>query len=231
MKRVNDNEIMDDFSIGGEEIEKALKELKVINTYLGGNSTTSAGLNILTKKSSDKSRITILDAGAGASDVLISASKQFRQLKITSLDANQSACKYITKNHPTTDVVCGSTESLPIKENSFDVVHASLFFHHFDERTIINTLNDFSTIATKGIIINDLERSIWAYIGIKLLTLFFSRSYMVKNDAPLSVKRGFKKSELVKILDELNYTYVIKRKWAFRFLVVVFFNDAKQVDE
>lgn len=231
MKREYKDEIMDDFSIGGERIEKALKELKIINTYLGGNSTTNAGLKIVRKHSGNKSTLTILDAGAGASDVLNSVSKKISKLKITSLDANKSVCNFAKANNPKTNVICGSTESLPLKENSFDVIHASLFFHHFDEQSILSTLQKFSRVAKEAIIINDLQRSIWALIGIKTLTKLFSGSDMVKNDAPLSVKKGFKKNELVKIIDQLNYTYVIKWKWAFRWLVVVLLNKEKTANE
>jgi len=71
-------------------------------------------------------------------------------------------------------------------------------------------------------IINDLRRSVWALIGIKLLTILFSKSSMVKNDAPLSVKRGFIKSELIDMLKSLKIiNYKIKRKWAFRWLVAI----------
>jgi hypothetical protein len=45
---------------------------------------------------------------------------------------------------------------------------------------------------------------------------------MVKNDAPLSVKRGFIKSELINLFS--NYrakNIVIKKKWAFRWMIVI----------
>ncbi|MCH7973132.1 MAG: hypothetical protein IH949_04475 [Bacteroidetes bacterium] len=49
-----------------------------------------------------------------------------------------------------------------------------------------------------------------------------SKSSMVKNDAPLSVKKGFVKSELIDMFKNLKITnYKIKRKWAFRWLVVI----------
>lgn len=48
---------------------------------------------------------------------------------------------------------------------------------------------------------------------------------MVKNDGPLSVKRAFVKGELLMILNELEIGYfLIKRKWAFRWLVIIYKN-------
>jgi hypothetical protein len=61
-----------------------------------------------------------------------------------------------------------------------------------------------------------------AYYSIKWLTKVFSRSYLVKNDAPLSVKRGFKKNDLIELLKQAGINnYTIEWKWAFRWLVVV----------
>jgi hypothetical protein len=45
---------------------------------------------------------------------------------------------------------------------------------------------------------------------------------MVKNDAPLSVKRGFLKSEMIEILSSVKYSsFILKWLWAFRWLVVI----------
>ena len=67
------------------------------------------------------------------------------------------------------------------------------------------------------VIINDLHRNVLAYWSIKALTSVFSRSYMVRNDAAVSVKRGFKKKELKELLDRLNINgYSLNWRWAFR---------------
>jgi D-alanyl-D-alanine dipeptidase len=44
---------------------------------------------------------------------------------------------------------------------------------------------------------------------------------LVKNDAPLSVKRGFRKSELVSLLEKAGFkNYSVKWSWAFRYRIV-----------
>ena len=76
------------------------------------------------------------------------------------------------------------------------------------------------------LIINDLERNVIAYYAIKFLTAIFSKSYLVKNDAPLSVLRGFKKGEwLDMILKSGAKKYSVKNKWAFRHQVIVYGNQ------
>jgi hypothetical protein len=49
----------------------------------------------------------------------------------------------------------------------------------------------------------------------------FSKSDLVKNDAPVSVLRGFKKMEWKNLLQKAGINnYSVKWKWAFRFLIV-----------
>jgi hypothetical protein len=74
-----------------------------------------------------------------------------------------------------------------------------------------------------GFFINDLHRQPLAYYFIKLATKLFSKSSLVKNDAPLSVLRGFKKKEWESIFERAGIqNYSIKWKWAFRYLVTNF---------
>jgi hypothetical protein len=102
-------------------------------------------------------------------------------------------------------------------------LHVSLFLHHFTEEEIFTLLNNFLNIVSYGIIINDLQRSVFALAGIKLLTFLFSKSKFVKNDAPLSVKRGFVRSDLITILNKLNISgYKIFWRWAFRWLIIIY---------
>ena len=68
---------------------------------------------------------------------------------------------------------------------------------------------------------NDLHRNQFAYYSIKFLTAIFSKSYLVKNDAPSSVKRGFKKRELITLLEKAGYkNYSVKWSWAFRYIII-----------
>jgi hypothetical protein len=80
-----------------------------------------------------------------------------------------------------------------------------------------------------GFLINDIHRHSLAYYSIKLLTTLFSKSSMVKYDAPLSVLRAFSRKELSNILRSAGIeSFTIKWKWAFRWQVVVFSNPQRR---
>lgn len=217
MKRSYEQELIDDFSIRDERIDIALRELKIINKYLGGISTTKSALKFLIESENEK--LKIIDVGSGSSDNLIAAKNRFPNLQILSIDKN---LRVLSNAENSIVKINSDAFHLPIKDGSCDIVHAALFLHHFTEEKILVQLTDFLRIARKGIIINDLQRSHFALIGIKLLTVIFSKSEMVKNDAPLSVKRGFTKQEILKLLADSGTTnFIIKKKWAFRWMVVI----------
>ncbi len=222
-QRSYQKEMIDDFSIDDKRIDKALAELTVINKYLGGRSTTKKGLNKILFAIKSTTPVKILDVGSGASDILSSIKEH--DIQITSFDLNKRTAFYLNKHSVEINIICADVFKLPFKENIFDISHLSLFLHHFKDYEIAEIIKRLSLVSRKGIIINDLHRSIFAYAGIKILTKLFSKSELVKNDGPLSVKRGFKKSELKNILNELNLKYEIKHKWAFRWLVVIYLNE------
>lgn len=219
-KRSYQKELMDDFTINDERIDSALKELKIINRYLGGNSVTKKGLKKILIKIPSINLTKVLDVGGGASDILLSLKE--KNLKIFSADLNKRITKYVKHNSPEVEIVCANILELPFKQKQFDVIHLSLFLHHFNEKEIKEILTHLSDVAKFGMIINDLQRSILAFLGIKILTTFFSKNEFVRNDGPLSVKKGFKKIELVNILDQLKFNYEIRYKWAFRWLVIIY---------
>ncbi len=218
LRRNYDPEIMDDFSIQDERMDEALGELKRVNIFLGGKLATQEGLRLFQEKIPPRNPLTVLDIGAGGADVF---DNSVQPLDITVLDRNPRVCRYLKARMPYS-VVCGDVRRLSFRERSFDVIHASLFLHHFREGEIRQVLSSCLRIARHGIIINDLRRSIFAYAGIKILTSLFSKSNMVKHDGPLSVLRGFSKIELEALLAECGATeYLLLRRWAFRWLVVV----------
>jgi 2-polyprenyl-3-methyl-5-hydroxy-6-metoxy-1,4-benzoquinol methylase len=221
IKREFTKEIMDDFSIQDERIDLALSELNVVNKFLGGNSATHFGVKLLSGNNHSNHKLSILDVGAGSSEVL--QNKINDECDVYSLDLNFRVCEFLKEKSIDANVLFANALRLPFKEKSVDIVHLSLFLHHFTDPEIISILKMSLKISKAGIVINDLRRSWFAYIGILLLTKLFSKSEMVKNDGPLSVKRGFIKNDLKNILKQLGIVrFKVYRRWAFRWLVVIY---------
>jgi 2-polyprenyl-3-methyl-5-hydroxy-6-metoxy-1,4-benzoquinol methylase len=221
-------EIMDDLNCSGPVVDQALIELEFINKWLGGNAVTLNGLNKILRNCSSPS-LKIADLGCGAGDMLMLISdrlaKENRKAILTGIDANpnivayakRNAASYADLNFKTLDVL-----SAEFRRESFDIVFATLFFHHFTRDQLIDLFAQLNKTTRYGIVINDLHRNPLAYYSIKFLTKTFSKSPMVVNDAPLSVHRGFTRAELKEILNAAGITsYSLQWKWAFRWQLVI----------
>jgi len=217
-------ELLDDENIPFADIQRNMEELNFINTYLGGHAITIAGLKKLV---GDKKQIHVCEIGCGGGDNLLAILKWCNRKRIeisfTGIDI-QPACIAFAKTRKAlqnnTDWII-SDYKMAIFKKQPDIIFSSLFCHHFTEVELVEQLRWMQQNSIVGFFINDLQRHWLAYRSIKLLTRIFSRSYLVKNDAPLSVARGFIKPEWINILKEANIRHIsIEWKWAFRHLIV-----------
>jgi len=220
-------EIMDDLDISGSVIDQTLKELDIINRRLGGNHISLKIFKQLIRK---HQIYTLADLGCGGADILKAmagiAKKANQNIHFTGIDANPHIVEYASKNvkqWPEIQVSCEDILTDDFRRKNYDVIHCCLFLHHFTEQQLVELFRGFHKQTNVAIIVNDLHRHFLAYHSIKLLTRFFSRSYMVRNDAAISVARGFKKLELKSILHQAGITnYSLKWRWAFRWELVIY---------
>ncbi|HEY5747450.1 MAG TPA: methyltransferase domain-containing protein [Chryseolinea sp.] len=230
--RSTDAEIMDDLDYAGGLMDKTLRELEIINKWLGGNAVTFSALSQLLNGVDRDGTLRIADLGCGRGDMLALvdawASKRGYKTELTGIDANPyiiRAAEHQLKNYPHIRLLAQNIFSPAFQEQKFDVVIGTLFYHHFTQEQLTAFFAQLKNQCTKGFIINDIHRHPLAYYSIKWLTQAFSRSSMVQYDAPLSVLRAFKKDELLQCIENAGIKkYSIRWKWAFRWQVVVWTN-------
>jgi 2-polyprenyl-3-methyl-5-hydroxy-6-metoxy-1,4-benzoquinol methylase len=220
-KRNTNSELMDDFNMPKEELDINLLELETINRWLGGYSVSFSGLS---KLNLPKDReITVVDIGCGGGDGMISMQqflhKRGIKAKMIGVDANPKVLDYARKrckNHPDFQWECLPFQNLT--GLNADVFHCSLFAHHFYDDDL-STLAKLMTTARVGFVVNDLHRHWLAYHSISILTQLFSKSYLVRNDARLSVAKGFSQDELLQLFSfPQSHEVSVRWKWAFRWL-------------
>ncbi len=217
-------ELLDANNISSADLFQNLKELNTINRYLGGHAITLKGFQKLAKFSSTK-KITIAEIGCGGGDNLkvlaAFCEKQKWDCEFIGMDLKQDCIDFAKQNWNSSlpvKWVCTSYE-LALQNRKVDIVFNSLFCHHFTEIQIVEMMNWMNEKSNLGFFINDLQRSKLAYFLIKWITNFFSTSYLVKHDAPVSVARSFTKQDWLKMSSLAKSNVVIQWKWAFRYLV------------
>jgi SAM-dependent methyltransferase len=229
-RRSPETEIMDDLEYAGEMMDRTLGELEIINRWLGGNRVTINGISKLLEGSKRNDVLKVVDLGCGRGDMLLLIDSWSRKnnfnFRLLGVDANQyviNAARKRLSGFPHIQLQAVNILSPDFQKEKFDIVIGTLFYHHFTDEQLIAFFSQLKKQAGIGFLINDIHRHSFAYYSIKLLTVLFSRSSMVKYDAPLSVLRAFSRRELSNILRSAGIeNFTIKWKWAFRWQVIVF---------
>lgn len=217
------SELLDRSDIPFEDIKRNINELNFINTWLGGHNITLAGLQMLVNRPKP---ITICEIGCGGGDNLAAiqrwCTKRNIPVSFIGIDINPFCIEIAGKRLPAGTQLIVSDYKEVLFDRQPDIIFSSLFCHHFTDREMVKQLQWMKANAQLGFFINDLHRHYAAYYSIKVLTKLFSKSYLVKNDAPLSVARGFTKKEWIQLFNLAGISnFSIQWKWAFRWLVVV----------
>lgn len=222
--RADTLELLDQPGIPAIDIQRNLYELSVINQKLGGHAITIEGFYRLAGKTA---QIEVCEIGCGGGDNLKAIEKKTKKkypgISFTGIDINKD-CINVAENikweKPVRFLV--SDYKKVHFESKPDIIFCSLFCHHFREDELVEMFRWMGKNSAFGFFINDLHRHPFAYYSIRMLTSLFSKSYLVKNDAPLSVLRGFKKKELSTLLEKAGISnYTIRWRWAFRWLIIV----------
>lgn len=218
--RSSEKELLDDPLIPFEDIRQNMQELNTINTLLGGHAITKRGFR---KILGTRREISICEIGCGGGDNLFVihqwCKKNGVKAKLTGVDINIHCVEFAKDRygHLGIEFICSDYKTSSVDP---DIIFSSLFCHHFNNEELVSMLQWMQQHCRRGFFINDLHRHALAWWSIKGLTKAFSRSYLVKNDAPLSVLRSFKKKEWRQLLQKAGIEAVVNWQWAFRYLIV-----------
>ena len=219
-------EKMDDPTIPEGEVRKALGEIEKINKWLGSCNVVLGALNRLDWP---REPVTIMDLGCGGGDMLRAVSKwadkKQRRVRLIGVDINATMTRYAgnkSLKYPSIHFRTANIFDDALLADSPHITMCSLFAHHFDGADLVMLVRRMHRLARRAVIINDLHRSPIAYYSIKTLTALFSRTYLVKYDAPLSVARSLTRREWDQVMKEAGISnYRIRWRWAWRWEIII----------
>ncbi len=226
--RSSEIEIMDTYTGTTAQLEVILNDINRVNRLLGGYQITiDTVFQIITSK--NKKSYTILDMGCAEGTMLRKLAKEARNrgivLKLIGIDMNaqglELAQKY-SEDFPEISYINGDILQTDFSKMDIDVVMTTLTLHHFTDEGVVQFVNRFLQLSSLGVVINDLHRSPLAYYLFKAFSFFFIRTEIAKKDGLLSIRRAFKKEELVSYAGQVsNSSHHIKWKWAFRYVWIL----------
>lgn len=197
-------ELMDDLSLGGAELEQALRQLSLINRSLGAAWPTLEGVVRFWRRAGRPQRLTLTDVGAGSGELcrplLDWSRRRGIEMQVTLIDIHPETCAAAARlfaGEERVRVRCADLRSLdPV---GTDIVTASLVLHHFPTAELSGVLRALRRASRMGVVVNDLHRHPLAWSFIRAATALLSRNRMIRHDAPLSVLRGFRAGDFERL--------------------------------
>ena len=163
-------------------LEEDLSNLRRINRTLGAYRGVLWGLGHLVdgKKAAPFS---LLDVGTGSGDIPVAIVRWAKgkgiPVRVVALEHDPitaAVARCLTRDLPEISIVRADALHPPFSPASFDFVLSSQLLHHFSEEQIVQLLRTWSCLARRAILVSDLIRHPLAYVGIRLLTLLFTRN-------------------------------------------------------
>ena len=182
-----------------EEYNDCLKKLSRINSLLGGFGAMKKALKAIKPRS-------FLDVGCGAGVLCQKVAHWFNETSIMGIDLNPKAIEKADRDLPDSlrnQVSFQCEKSFP--SDSFDVVTSMLVAHHFTDDELVVFIQENYRMASKFVIINDLQRHVLAYASFSILVPFLFPNRLIWHDGRLSIKRGFRKNELHALLHGVRH--------------------------
>lgn len=234
--RTDQQEIIDNLEFSDPLLIDNLNDMDFLNHWLGYNRTLISGIHKVKKKYKaiwQKRKVIIADLGCGSGDSLRCihdwANNNKHDCELLGIDGNAFVIAHAIKasslypkiKYHIMDIL--SPESFKrIGKEGNDIVTLNNICHHFCDKELIQLIEQLRKHTHLAIIINDLHRHLLAYWGIKILAWAFNFVKVTKHDGPLSVRKGFKKSELESILTAAgSNAFEIRWTWPFRWQVII----------
>jgi ubiquinone/menaquinone biosynthesis C-methylase UbiE len=184
------------------ETRRSLRDLRRINTYLGGARVVcEPALRLLRERGLKDA--TLLDVGTGSADIPLRLAQNARRegirLRVVALDNNARHLQIARAELADEDRVLplqADAFRLPLPDGGIDGVLSSLFLHHFRPPQIVQLLREFDRVSRFGWVMNDLVRSYVPLIFFRLTTPIFARSYLTRHDGLASIRRAYTVAEM-----------------------------------
>jgi ubiquinone/menaquinone biosynthesis C-methylase UbiE len=184
-----------------------LRDLGRINRHLGGARLSALAIEALAAHRDD---LSLLDVGTGGADIpldLIDLARQRgRRLRVVGVDSRPEVLSAAVRCRPEIGITdglelhVGDGRHLGYQDRSFDVAHTSLVVHHLDATDAVALLREMGRVARLGVVVNDLERSRLGWIGAWLIGHLLTGNRFTRHDAPLSVRRAYRATEMTAML-------------------------------
>jgi SAM-dependent methyltransferase len=209
-----------------EETVRVLDNLSTANRHFGGTRSILESLERSLPREPTRP-LRILDVGCGGADVLREVVRWGRrrgvEVRGVGVDQDPAVIRHATaasRELREIAIVQGDARRLPFPPRSFDFVLSSMLWHYFASREAAAVLASWGTLATRGLIISDVERHWLPCVAISVLGRI-SKSSLFREGSRRTVLRGFTRDEMARLAAQAGFATVrVRRFWPFRLALV-----------
>ena len=201
--RIDIEEWMDEPSQPEADVAASLHDIGRVNRFLGGTMVTLGHLRRLLRRHPAGVPVTLLDLATGGGDIPRAVVRWGRRrglpFRCVCLDVNPvvlGIAERESAGYPELEFLRGDARRVGFADGAFDVVACSMALHHFGPEDAVQILREMDRLSRKGLVLNDLRRSRWGWLGIWLLTRLLPANRLTRHDGPASTLRAYTPAEL-----------------------------------
>jgi SAM-dependent methyltransferase len=201
-------EMMDRPQLVSEELRADLENLQKLNRYFGSYRLVR---HFLRRWFHPGSSVNVIDLCTGFGDIPRFVVDWCRgnhvSARITAVDFQPATLELAmgrSRSYPEINFAVSDVFNFA-PQGTVDFVFCSLALHHFTEGAAIRLLRQARSMAGRGVLIADLERSDLGIAGIYLLTSCLYREPMTRFDARLSFRRAFSFAEMSRLVSTAGW--------------------------
>ncbi|WP_405208217.1 methyltransferase domain-containing protein [Aquimarina sp. LLG6339-5] len=227
--RLHTKEQLDNLSLSGKKLSKALISLKLINKLFGNHKQLAKNTLVYCLKNPQKKPVRIVDIGCGGGDSIYTIFSKLTNNGVQSdflgIDGNPQSINHANSLYAKEGQI--QFEIGDILDPSFpipncDIIVSSHFIYHFEDEELIKFIKRIQEKGIKHIIFSELKRSKTAYFLFKYSSIFLPISKLAKQDGLIAIQRAFTINELENILTKSGVKkYTIRNKIWFRTLTKI----------
>ncbi|MBL8995627.1 MAG: methyltransferase domain-containing protein [Spirochaetia bacterium] len=188
------------------KIEASFRQFSRINFWLSGVMPALKKNFLKESRRRPGTTLTFLDVGAGSGDIVTRlmgfARERHIRVRFTCLDLDPRAIRILksrfAKHKSVVRIIHTDLQKfLKKRAPGFDFIFANHVLHHFGDAEIPNILKTLSRRTKLRLFLNDIHRSLFSYWGFGLFAAVFLRGSFHFHDGLASVRRGFRREELL----------------------------------
>ena len=228
-QRARGPEWLDADDLSPDVVHQTFDMLPTVNRWFGGVRPVLSFFRRESRGWVPGQVVRVLDIGCGIGDVGIAlvrwARRAGHRLQIHGIDRHPLIVELARENckaYPEIEITCTDVLTLEARPGGqpYDYVHASQVLHHFPDGEVVPLLRHMLSLCERQVVINDLLRDPLAYAATWAFGLLAPPAF--RHDSRISVRRGFRRDELARLLREGGLPrFSLTEHFFYRFLLIL----------